>query len=69
VVVGGGNSAGQAALFLSRHARRVHLVYRGSGLASSMSEYLIARLEHTPNVAIRLDANLTGLHGGDRWTA
>jgi thioredoxin reductase (NADPH) len=66
VVVGGGNSAGQAALFLSRHARRVHLVYRGSGLASSMSEYLIARLEHTPNVAIRLDANLTGLHGGDR---
>lgn len=66
VVVGGGNSAGQAAMFLSRHARRVHLCYRGFDLAASMSEYLITRLQHVPNVTIRLGANVTELHGADR---
>ena len=66
VVVGGGNSAGQAAMFLSRHASRVHLVHRRPDLASSMSAYLIARLESAPNVAVRLDARLNHLRGGDR---
>jgi thioredoxin reductase (NADPH) len=66
VVVGGGNSAGQAAMFLSRHARRVHLLYRGADLAASMSEYLITRLKHTSNITIRLRSNITELHGTDR---
>ena len=48
MVVGGGNSAGQAAVFLSGHAERVHMVVRGGGLAASMSRYLIERIESTP---------------------
>lgn len=66
VVVGGANSAGQAALFLARHASRVHLVHRRPEFASSMSAYLTGRLERAPNVAIRLGSSLTGLRGGDR---
>ncbi len=66
VVVGGGNSAGQAAMFLSRHASRVHLVHRRPEFASSMSAYLITRLERAPNLAIRLGSRLSGLRGGDR---
>ena len=54
VVVGGGNSAGQAAMFLAETARRVHLVYRGADLAHGMSQYLISRLEYAPNVRIHL---------------
>ena len=45
VLVGGGNSAGQAAVFLSGHARKVHMVIRGGGLGASMSRYLIERIE------------------------
>src|SRR5262249_40547029 len=45
VVVGGGNSAGQAAVFLAQTARRVHVLVRGSGLANTMSRYLIRRIE------------------------
>ena len=45
LVVGGGNSAGQAAVFLSRHARHVHILVRGDGLAASMSDYLIGRID------------------------
>ena len=52
LVVGGGNSAGQATMFLSRYARRVHHVYRGSGLRASMSDYLIARLKRVPNIKL-----------------
>ncbi len=52
-VVGGGNSAGQAALHLARYARQVTLLVRGPSLAASMSEYLIAQLEATRNVALR----------------
>lgn len=66
VVIGGGNSAGQAAMFLSRHARRVHLAHRGDELRSSMSEYLVARLERTENVALRHQTRVTGLLGEDR---
>ena len=64
VVVGGGNSAGQATMFLSRHARRVHHVYRGSGLRASMSDYLIARLQRVPNIKLWFGTNVTALHGG-----
>jgi thioredoxin reductase (NADPH) len=52
-IVGAGNSAGQAALQLAKHARAVTLVIRGDGLESSMSSYLVRAIESTPNVAIR----------------
>lgn len=52
VVVGGGNSAGQAAMFLANTAKCVHLVYRGPDLGGSMSHYLVSRLEHAPTVRI-----------------
>src|SRR6202030_842241 len=53
VVVGGGNSAGQAALFLAETAKRVHVLVRGAGLAQSMSRYLIRRLETSPTIVVR----------------
>ena len=59
-VVGGGNSAGQAALHLARYARQVTLLVRGPSLAASMSDYLIAQLEATRNVAIRYHAAVVG---------
>ena len=51
-VVGGGNSAGQAALFLARFAREVHILTPGEGLEESMSRYLVERIEQTPNVSV-----------------
>lgn len=63
VVVGGGNSAGQAAMFLAASARRVHLLYRGNDLGSSMSHYLITRLEHTPEIQIHTGAEVRELRG------
>ena len=63
-LVGGGNSAGQAAVFLSQHAARVHMLVRGAGLAASMSRYLIDRIEATPNIELRPHTELTGLRGG-----
>ena len=72
IVVGGGNSAGQAAVFLSQTARRVHLLVRSDGLASSMSRYLVRRIEQTPAIDLRLQTEITALEGGDhlervRW--
>ena len=52
VVVGGGNSAGQAAMYLSGFAKHVHLSVRGPGLEASMSRYLIARIEACPNITL-----------------
>jgi thioredoxin reductase (NADPH) len=63
VLVGGGNSAGQAAVFLSQHARRVTMLVRGPSLAASMSRYLIERLEATGNIELRYRTELTQLHG------
>jgi thioredoxin reductase (NADPH) len=63
VVVGAGNSAGQAVVNLSRHARHVHLVVRGSDLGASMSRYLVDRIEAMDNVSIHLDTNVTALDG------
>lgn len=65
VVVGGGNSAGQAAMYLSGTASRVHLVCRGPNLQRTMSQYLVTRLERTPNVSIHLGCEVCGLHGED----
>jgi len=65
-LVGGGNSAGQAAVFLSQHASRVHVLVRGPGLAASMSRYLIDRIEATPNIQLRPHTEITQLHGDAR---
>jgi thioredoxin reductase (NADPH) len=69
VVIGGGNSAGQAAMFLSRSARCVRVVVRGSSLAASMSSYLSSRLEADPKISIEYGAEITALHGSDHLDA
>ncbi len=69
VVIGGGNSAGQAAMFLSRVARRVRLLVRGATLATSMSHYLSSRLEADPAVTIEYGAHVAELHGDDALRA
>jgi thioredoxin reductase (NADPH) len=63
VLVGGGNSAGQAAVFLSGHARKIHMVIRGGGLGASMSRYLIERIEAAANIELIFNAEITGLEG------
>ena len=63
VVVGGGNSAGQAAMYLSRRAQRVHLVVRGASLAASMSEYLIERIRKNDAIELHFGSEVTALHG------
>src|SRR5882757_4919203 len=65
VLVGGGNSAGQAAVFLSGHARKVYLVIRGGGLGASMSRYLIERIEATDNIELIFNTEVVGLDGGE----
>lgn len=72
IVVGGGNSAGQAAVFLAQTSRRVHILVRSDGLTESMSRYLIRRIEETPAIVLRPHTELTALEGGDhlervRW--
>src|ERR1700680_1980590 len=63
VLVGGGNSAGQAAVFLSGHARKVYMVIRGGGLGASMSRYLIERIEATPNIELVFNTEVAALEG------
>jgi thioredoxin reductase (NADPH) len=63
IVVGGGNSAGQAAMFLSTIAKRVYLLVRASGLTDSMSQYLIRRIEERREVTLLLRTEVVGLHG------
>jgi thioredoxin reductase (NADPH) len=63
-VVGGGNSAGQAALHLARYAASVTLVVRGADLAASMSDYLIQEIEEAPNLAVRLRTEVVDGLGG-----
>jgi thioredoxin reductase (NADPH) len=65
IVVGGGNSAGQAAVFLSQTARHVHLLVRSDGLADSMSRYLIRRIEESANITLRTRTEVTALEGRD----
>ena len=63
-IVGAGNSAGQAAVFLAAHARHVHMLVRGDGLTDSMSRYLIARIESSPNVTLRSRTEVIEVGGG-----
>lgn len=69
VIIGGGNSAGQAAMFLSRAAHHVRLLVRGTSLASSMSSYLSSRLEADPKITIEYCSEVRLLHGGERLDA
>jgi thioredoxin reductase (NADPH) len=66
ILLGGGNSAGQAAVFLSSHAEHVHMFIRGARLADSMSRYLIGRIGSLPNVTLHTRMELTALEGGAR---
>lgn len=63
VIIGGGNSAGQAAMFLSRFAQHVHVLVRGTELAQSMSAYLSSRLEQDPRITVHFQTECTALHG------
>jgi len=65
IVVGGGNSAGQAAVFLAQTARRVNMFVRSSGLAESMSRYLIRRIEDTPAIVLKTCTEIVALEGTD----
>ena len=72
IVVGGGNSAGQAAVFLAQMSARVHLFVRSDGLAQSMSRYLVRRIEETPTIELRPHTEIVGLEGDEhlesvRW--
>jgi thioredoxin reductase (NADPH) len=69
VIIGGGNSAGQAAMFLSRSARCVRVLVRGASLAASMSSYLSSRLEADPRIAIEYGAEVSALQGADHLEA
>ena len=64
-VIGGGNSAGQAAVFLSRSVRHVHIVVRGAGLATTMSDYLVQRIEQSPAITVHPFTEVTALDGDD----
>ena len=63
MLVGGGNSAGQAAVYLASHAARVHMLVRGAGLAATMSRYLVDRLAGLSNVELHTHAEVCGLEG------
>jgi thioredoxin reductase (NADPH) len=65
IVVGGGNSAGQAAVFLAQTTKRVYLLVRKNGLAETMSRYLIRRIEETPNIELRPSTEIVKLEGGE----
>jgi thioredoxin reductase (NADPH) len=68
-IVGGANSAGQAAMNFSRYARRVIMLVRGDSLASSMSRYLIEQIEKTPNVHVEFNSSVAAVHGETRLEA
>ena len=62
-LVGGGNSAGQAVVFLAPKVKHLHLVVRGEGLEASMSQYLIERIKALPNVTLHTQTEIVGLEG------
>jgi thioredoxin reductase (NADPH) len=66
VVVGGGNSAGQAAVFLAQRTKRVHLVVRAGGLEATMSRYLIRRVEENPVIILHTHTEIVGLEGNEQ---
>ena len=63
IVVGGGNSAGQAAVFLAQTSRRVHMLVRSGGLADTMSRYLIRRIEDNPTITLHTRTEISALEG------
>ncbi len=65
IVVGGGNSAGQAAVFLSRTVQHVHILVRAPGLAATMSDYLVRRIEASPSITLHTRTAITALDGDD----
>jgi len=69
IVVGGGNSAGQAVVFLARFARHVHVVIRGDGLSASMSDYLIRRINATTNITLHTRTQIVELCGESKLEA
>lgn len=69
VVVGGGNSAGQAAVFMSQTARRVYMVVRSDSLAGTMSRYLVRRIEESTNIKLLTNSEIISLSGGDQLEA
>lgn len=66
IVVGGGNSAGQAAVYLAGNCRHVNLLVRSKGLADTMSHYLIRRIQDSPNIKLRIFTEITALEGEGR---
>ena len=64
IVIGGGNSAGQAAVSLSHKARSVRVIVRGSALKSTMSRYLVDRVERSPRIEVMTETEVVALHGG-----
>jgi thioredoxin reductase (NADPH) len=68
IVVGGGNSAGQAAVYLSATCRMVRLLVRAGGLADTMSQYLIRRIADAPNITLHVRTEITALEGDDQLT-
>ncbi|MGN6631608.1 MAG: FAD-dependent oxidoreductase, partial [Nitrososphaeraceae archaeon] len=65
IVVGGGNSAGQAAVFLAQTTKRVYMLVRSNSLAASMSRYLIRRIENSPNITLRPQTEIVAVDGKD----
>lgn len=65
IVIGGGNSAGQAAVFLSQRARKVYMLVRSGKLSDSMSRYLIRRIEENPTVELRYNSEITAVDGNE----
>ena len=65
-IVGGANSAGQAAMFFSKYARRVVMLVRGGSLAASMSQYLIEQIKQMPNIQVELNSRVTEVFGTER---
>jgi thioredoxin reductase (NADPH) len=63
IVVGGGNSAGQAAVNLAKHARCVRMVVRGKALKSTMAQYLVDRIERSPNIEVRTETEVSAVNG------
>jgi len=65
IIVGGGNSAGQAAVFLSGRAKCVHVLVRSAALADTMSRYLVRRIEDSTSISVRTFTEIVALEGGD----
>jgi thioredoxin reductase (NADPH) len=68
-IIGGANSAGQAAMGFAQYARRVRMLVRGESLAASMSQYLIDQIKQTPNITVEFNSSVTEVHGDERLEA